>query len=85
MVRCLYIDRTQDSWYKGRICDSVGPVKGLRACIKDTLLILSGMCPVTTHILGCVQDEDILRIRVLRALLRTVVYLCGRKSRVTRR
>ena len=83
MVRCLYIDRTQDVWYRNRVSDSVGPGKGLRACVSDTILILSGKCPVANHIFESVQDPDAVRIQVLRALLRTVVYLVGSYSRAT--
>ena len=85
MVRCLYIDRAHDTLYKDRIRDSVGPAKGMRACIKRALLILPGELPVATQIFRCAENGVILRIRVLRSFLRTVVYLCDRQSRATSR
>ena len=80
LVRCLYIDRSADEWYKGRDSDAVGPVKGIRARIRDTILTATGKCPVTDRIFASVRDPAVMMVEVLRALLRTVVYLAKFKS-----
>ena len=52
-----------------------GVKKALISVLNDTRYILSRKCPLVEHLLACTLDQNQARVKVLRSLLRTVVYL----------
>ena len=75
MARSLFTDRNSTAQRFDKLDETVGIYRGLKSCIVDTAYIVDGCCAVTRNILLGVGNPDRVRVQVLRALLRTVVYL----------
>ena len=73
-MRCLYSETDPDS---GHGNESVGIGKGMRAFLSDTDYILKGRCVLTQYLFRMLDAPDHSRVMVMRALLRSVVYLVG--------
>ena len=54
-----------------------GIFKAIKGFLEDTRVLIRSDCPVATFILDGVKDPDIVRMKALRSLLRTVVYTIG--------
>ena len=49
--------------------------RAMKGYLEDTRVLTRPDCPVASFLLACVTDPDIVRMKAIRSLLRTVVYL----------
>ena len=77
MARALFSEKFEPSGAKSKPPELSGVGHAIRSCLKDTAYILPGRCSSVDYVFRDFADfeRDVFALSVLRAPLRTVVYL----------